>query len=205
MAAAPPEKSDATPTKVPVNKETLWQAARLFRYLLPYRGKFIVAMVALLISSALGLAFPYLIGSLIDVALRNGNILAAPAHSAGAPGIMPGSVLGEHSLPRLTLNQVFFFLICQLTLQAVFTYFQVIWFNEVGERALVNIRCDTYSRLIALPMAFFSQRRVGELSSRISADLTQIEDTLTVPRHSSCARRRCSWAAWHSSSSRREN
>jgi ABC-type multidrug transport system fused ATPase/permease subunit len=181
--AAPPAaagKLDAAPPKVPVNKETLRQAARLFTYLLPYRGKFIAAMVALLISTTLGLAFPYLIGSLIDVALRNGHILAAPAPAPapGALGLMPGG-LSAHSWPKLSLNEVFIFLLCQLTLQAVFTYFQVMWFNQVGERALVNIRCDTYSRLIALPMAFFSQRRVGELASRISADLTQIEDTLT--------------------------
>ncbi len=170
--------SDANPAKVPVNKETLRQAARLFTYLLPYRGKFIVAMLALLFSTCLGLAFPYLIGSLIDVALRNGHILATPTPSAGALGLIPGGLTAP-SLPRFTLNQVFAFLLVQLTLQAVFTYFQVTWFNEVGERALVNIRCDTYSRLLALPMSFFAQRRVGELASRISADLTQIEDTLT--------------------------
>ena len=79
----------------------------------------------------------------------------------------------------ITLNQVLGLLVCQLLLQSGFGYMQVIWFNEVGEKALVNIRRDTYSRLIALPMSFFAQRRVGELASRISADLTQIEDTLT--------------------------
>jgi ABC-type multidrug transport system fused ATPase/permease subunit len=178
-SAGPGDKAGVPPPKVPVNRETLRQAARLFAYLLPYRGKFIAAMVALLLSTTLGLGFPYLIGSLIDVALRNGHLLAAPAPAGGALGMMPLGGLAGHSFPRLTLNQVFILLICQLTLQALFTYFQVTWFNQVGERALVNIRCDTYARLISLPMAFFSQRRVGELASRISADLTQIEDTLT--------------------------
>jgi ABC-type multidrug transport system fused ATPase/permease subunit len=169
------DKPGAPPPKVPVNRETLRQAARLFAYLLPYRGKFIAAMVALLLSTTLGLGFPYLIGSLIDVALRNGHLLAA----GGGLGMMPLGGLAGHSFPKLTLNQIFSLLICQLTLQALFTYCQVTWFNQIGERALVNIRGDTYARLIALPMAFFSQRRVGELASRISADLTQIEDTLT--------------------------
>src|SRR5438034_881990 len=39
---------------------------------------------------------------------------------------------------------------------------------------------DTCARLISLPMTFFAQRRVGELASRLSADLIQIEDTLTT-------------------------
>jgi ABC-type multidrug transport system fused ATPase/permease subunit len=174
-SASSGDKPGAPPPKVPVNRETLRQAARLFAYLLPYRGKFIAAMAALLLSTILGLGFPYLIGSLIDVALRNGHLLAA----GGGLGMMPLGGLAGHSFPQLTLNQIFSLLICQLTLQALFTYCQVTWFNQVGERALVNIRGDTYARLIALPMAFFSQRRVGELASRISADLTQIEDTLT--------------------------
>src|SRR5207253_2967514 len=35
-----------------------------------------------------------------------------------------------------------------------------------------------FARLIRLPLAFFAERRVGELSGRIAADLTQIETTL---------------------------
>jgi len=48
----------------------------------------------------------------------------------------------------------------------------------VGQRSLIDLRRDTYARLISLPMTFFAQRRVGELASRLSADLIQIEDTL---------------------------
>ena len=48
----------------------------------------------------------------------------------------------------------------------------------MGQRSLIDLRRDTYARLISLPMTFFAQRRVGELASRLSADLIQIEDTL---------------------------
>ncbi len=169
------------PPKVPVNKETLRQAARLFAYLLPYKGKFLAAMGALVCSSCLGLMFPFLIGSLFNAALGPGRMAAL---TAGIPGMSAVATGGAHSwadalMHGITLNQVLGLLICQLLLQSGFGYIQVIWFNEVGEKALVNIRRDTYSRLIALPMSFFAQRRVGELASRISADLTQIEDTLT--------------------------
>ncbi len=169
------------PPKVPVNRETLRQAARLFGYMLPYKGKFFAAMAALLCSSSLGLAFPFLIGSLFNAALGPGRLSAL---AAGLPGMSGTAANGAPSwadslMRGFTLNQVLGLLVCQLLLQSGFGYVQVIWFNEVGEKALVNIRRDTYSRLIALPMTFFAQRRVGELSSRISADLTQIEDTLT--------------------------
>ena len=175
--------AETQPPKVPVNRETLRQASRLFAYLLPYRGKFIAAMGALFISTLLGLMFPYLIGSLIDTAWRSSAHPSAASPGALAPSLNPLSALTGGAAPitlaGLTLNQIFALLVCQLIVQSFFTYFQVTWFNEVGERALLNIRRDTYSRIIALPMSFFAQRRVGELSSRISADLTQIEETLT--------------------------
>ena len=164
------------PPKVPVNRETLRQAARLFGYLLPYKGKFFAAMGALLISSSLGLMFPYLIGSLLNAATRG---VLAPAASGNSVASLALAGASSGPLSRWSLNGVAALLVCQLVLQAAFTYVQVIWFNEVGEKAVVGIRRDTYSRLIALPMSFFAQRRVGELASRISADLSQIEDTLT--------------------------
>ena len=65
----------------------------------------------------------------------------------------------------------------------MFSYFHSISFAEVGERSLADLRRDTYARLIRLPMAFYAQRRVGELTSRISADLSQIDSALvgTIP------------------------
>jgi ABC-type multidrug transport system fused ATPase/permease subunit len=75
-------------------------------------------------------------------------------------------------------------MVCVLGLQAFIAYWRIRWFAKAGERALADIRRDVYGRLIRLPMTFFSERRVGELTSRISADLTMIRDTLimTVPQ-----------------------
>ena len=72
------------------------------------------------------------------------------------------------------------FLAGVLALQAFIAYWRVRWFAKAGEWALADIRKDTYGRLIRLPMAFFAESRVGELSSRIAADLSLIRDTLIL-------------------------
>jgi ABC-type bacteriocin/lantibiotic exporter with double-glycine peptidase domain len=64
--------------------------------------------------------------------------------------------------------------------QAFISFFRVVFFVQVAEKSLADIRRDTYFKLITLPMNFFANRRVGELNSRISADLSQIQDTLTT-------------------------
>jgi ABC-type multidrug transport system fused ATPase/permease subunit len=63
--------------------------------------------------------------------------------------------------------------------QGVFSYFRVRLFVDVAEITLAHIRNDVYKNLIRQPMMFFTQRRVGELTSRISADVSQIQDTFT--------------------------
>ncbi|NTV45119.1 MAG: ATP-binding cassette domain-containing protein [Chlorobiales bacterium] len=147
---------DSDLQRVKLNRESLTQALELFKYILPYKGNFALAMVAMLISSLLGLVFPYVTGKLVDSAIL-GRV---------------GGWLGD-------IDHIAMLLLLSLALQAVFSFFQSILFVGVGERALADIRRETYSRLVRLPMTFFSQRRVGELQSRISADLTQIQDTLT--------------------------
>jgi len=141
-----------------ITRESLGNVARLLTYLKPYRGKFIAALFFLFLSSLVGLAFPSFIGALIDT-----------AQGKHSNSYLPGTIQGILMLAFVVL-----------ALQAVVSYFRILWFVTVAERSLADIRRDTYFKLITLPMNFFSNRRVGELNSRISADLSQVQDTLTT-------------------------
>ena len=152
-------KPEAELPKAKLNKETLNKVKRLLAYIKPYKGMFIAALGFLLLSSLVGLAFPSFIGALIDT--------AGGKHSKFA--VLPRTIGGILTLALIVL-------FCQ----AIVSFFRILWFVNVAERSLADIRRDTYFKLITLPMNFFSNRRVGELNSRISADLSQIQDTLTT-------------------------
>lgn len=145
-------------SKAKINRTTLNHVSRLLKYLKPYRRQFLAALFFLFLSSLVGLAFPSFIGALIDTA-------QGKAGSKYLPGTIQGILLLAFAV---------------LALQAVVSYFRILWFVNVAERSLADIRRDTYFKLITLPMNFFSNRRVGELNSRISADLSQVQDTLTT-------------------------
>lgn len=66
-----------------------------------------------------------------------------------------------------------------LVFQAVAGFFRILIFVDVTEKSLAKIRQDVYTHLIRLPMSFFSEKRVGELNSRIASDTAQIQETLT--------------------------
>ena len=142
--------------KTKLDRESLRQALEFFQYLRPYRIRFSVALVSMFTSSLLSLAFPYLAGTIIDAAMHRPQGVGSMTRSDRTALLLMGI----------------------LALQAGLSYFHALSFATVGQCSLVDLRRATYARLISLPMTFFGQRRVGELASRLSADLIQIEDTL---------------------------
>jgi ABC-type multidrug transport system fused ATPase/permease subunit len=148
---------DSDTPKVKLSKETLREALSIFSYIKPYKWKFIIGLVFIVLSSLTTMAFPYLLKELID---------SADALSKGLAAISPGKIALQ--------------ILAVLVIQMLFSFLRIYLFTIVGEHALSDMRRDIYQRMIMMPMEFFSQRRVGELSSRISADLSQIQDAVTL-------------------------
>jgi ATP-binding cassette subfamily B protein len=143
----------------PVSGRTLRDAGALLGYLWPYRVRFALGLLALAGGGVLGLAFPYLAGYLVDAALLRLKGDASRSWTQSVDLVSVG-------------------LVGLLALQGGLAFLRSLCFVEVGERSLADLRRDTYARLVRLPMAFHASHRVGELTSRISADLTRLQDTL---------------------------
>ncbi|WP_426094523.1 ABC transporter ATP-binding protein [Flavobacterium sp. DSR2-3-3] len=138
--------------KSKITASSLQKATVIFQYAGNHRWKFYVGLVFLLFTGATALAFPKLMGMLIDCVKNKDNSQA---------------------------NMIAGGLIIILFLQSIFSFFRLYLFVNFTENTLANLRVALYSNLVKLPMSFFSQKRVGELNSRISSDITQIQDTLT--------------------------
>ena len=67
-----------------------------------------------------------------------------------------------------------------LVFQAVVSYFRVYLFAFVSQKAMTDIREALYARFMYLSMSFYDKNRVGELTSRISNDVTLLQNTLST-------------------------
>ncbi|MEO5777040.1 MAG: ABC transporter transmembrane domain-containing protein [Flavobacterium sp.] len=139
--------------KAKLSASSLSKATLIFKYAGQHKWKFYVGLVFLLFTGATALAFPKLMGMLVDCVKNKNNAEA---------------------------NTIALSLVAILSFQAIFSFFRLSLFVNFTENTLANLRLALYSNLIKLPMSFFSQKRVGELNSRISSDITQIQDTLTT-------------------------
>ena len=139
--------------KAKINKEALIQTARLFSYIGEHKWKLYLGLLFLLLTGATALLFPLLLGKLVKT-IENKNFE--------------------------DINRIGLLLILVLTGQSICSYFRVYLFVNYTENTLASLRRAVYAHLITLPMTFFVQKRVGDLNSRMSADISQIQDTLTT-------------------------
>ncbi|MCF8450224.1 MAG: ATP-binding cassette domain-containing protein [Taibaiella sp.] len=177
MARNRDNKNDDLP-KVKISKESLKEAMMIFKYIQPYRAKFIVGLVFISLSAGTTMMFPLLLQKLIDSAHNSDAVVngtATPSLLTNVLGKLHLNDVGV-SLAPSTIAQV---LIGLLALQMIFSFMRIYLFTFVGEHAVADMREDIYKRIIMMPMNFFAQRRVGELSSRLTTDVSQIQDAVT--------------------------
>ncbi|MFN6083898.1 MAG: ABC transporter transmembrane domain-containing protein, partial [Fluviicola sp.] len=148
--------------KITLTKDSYSKARRIFQYLKPYRTEYSIGWIFLVLSTSIGLVFPILLGQLL-----------------GAGGQTKTSMAEAIKLIDLSnINTVAIALFILFGAQAIFSYFRVVLFTNVTEKTLRDLRADVFKRLIYLPMDFFNKTTVGELTSRLSSDVTQIQETL---------------------------
>jgi ABC-type multidrug transport system fused ATPase/permease subunit len=133
----------------------------LLSYLKPYLFSYGIGWIFLVLSTLAGLVFPYLMGGLLG------------ADSSGSSVDTIGQVLSKNSV-----NGIAFALFILFGIQSLFSFFRVVLFNNVTENALRDLRNDAFERMIFMPMDFFNTHKVGELTSRIASDITQIQETM---------------------------
>jgi ABC-type multidrug transport system fused ATPase/permease subunit len=151
---SPEPDSAVAPPKVKVTRETLGQVFSLYKYVKPYSQRLGIALYLLIISTLLGLLFPWLSSKLINSSTHD----------------------QAFGIARM--------IVVILLVQGVMSYFQSYLFNTFGEYGLSNLRKALFGHVTEMSMSFFSQRQVGELASRLFADLTQLQDAfiMAVPQ-----------------------
>jgi len=146
--------SEAKKEKRKLKKGSLKKSLKLYKYVKPYQGEFALGLVFLILSSLANLALPKFMGDLVD--------------ASNSEAIFD-------NIERTSL-----LLLGILVIQAVVSFFRVVLFVNVTEKTLASLRQATYSHLIKLPINFFNSKRVGELNSRISADISLLQETFTT-------------------------
>ncbi len=142
--------------KVKISRQGFRDAMKIFSFIKPYRWYFIFGLIALALSTGSNFVFLDYIRELVDTVTDNKE--------------------GWESQLQVVALQIGAVLI----VQALFSFLRIILFAQVTQRTLADIRNAVYRSLLSVGIPFFEKRRVGELTSRLTADVSQLETTIQV-------------------------
>ena len=149
MTIPAPLSPDAPKSRRPVSLRPL---AALLPRLRPYAGRLAVCAVCLLVAAAVGLAFPQVVRHLLDAAFQQRD--------------------------RALLDRIAIGLVLAFALQGAMNFVQVFLLTGTSERVVARLREDVFAHLVRLSPSFYTERRTGELTSRLSADLAVLQTLL---------------------------
>src|SRR5690349_20253008 len=105
--------------KIKLSKESLRQALALFTYLKPYKGKFILSLLFIALSTFSTSLFPLFLGKMID-AVSPGAMV--PSMGSGNIGAQVGFNLKDI---HWSLNTTLLLIFIQLSVQTIFSFMRV--------------------------------------------------------------------------------
>jgi subfamily B ATP-binding cassette protein MsbA len=112
-----------------------------------------VAFLCLVASASIALAFPQIVRHLLDAAFISAN--------------------------ATLLNRIALGLLALFAIQALLNFVQVYFLTSTSELVIAQLREDLFAHLVRLSPGFFTERRTGELTSRLSADTTVLQTVLS--------------------------
>lgn len=134
--------------------QTLWLAIkRIFRLSRPYRKRFYIATILAVGSSAVGLSVPLGLKALLDAVFESAN--------------------------AELLNVIALVLLGLFVGQAFLSFGSTYWLEWVGERVVTDLRKRLYEHLHRLGFRYFSDKRLGEITSRLTNDVGSVRTALT--------------------------
>lgn len=136
-----------------INREYIATFGRVWGYIQANRGWLVIWGIGLILSSLMGLVLPVVVQTLVDDVLINGN---------------------EVQLTQLGLG-----LTAVFALQAVFSFIHQIVIAYIGESTIAAIRVAVYTHLQKMSLRFFADNRTGALISRVTNDVTLLQQTIT--------------------------
>ncbi len=143
--------------KVKLSRDTLVRSVRIFKYIKPYMGYFVAGMFLLVLGSLLFMLFPGLAGEMANIAEGKSK------YNLG-----------------IKLEDFWIIFLVILVAQGLFSYLRTMFFTIVAENGMADLRKELYNKIIAQNISFFEERRVGELTSRITTDIEQLQSIFSI-------------------------
>lgn len=134
-------------------KNQVQTVLRIWRYIKPYKLQLVLVTISVILSSLLAVYAPYMLGEIVD------------------DYIIPKNISG-------TVHQLFYLGIIYFII-SVLTWIQTYLMIKVSMRTIRTIRQELFEHFQLLPLSFFDKRSTGDLMSRVTNDVDNLNTALS--------------------------
>jgi subfamily B ATP-binding cassette protein MsbA len=154
--------------------------ARIFHYLRHQSGAIIGYLVCILLSILFSIVSFGMLAPFFDLIFNGDNSrLAQPADNAAMETLRQFLLNRVDQLtPVNTLGIICFIILLSIAFKNLFLYFSFYILNPMKNRIIYRLRADIYQKVLTLPIGYFTEQRKGDLMSRLTNDVYEVENSL---------------------------
>ncbi|HEX8888971.1 MAG TPA: ABC transporter ATP-binding protein, partial [Pyrinomonadaceae bacterium] len=154
-------------------------ARRLLRYLKPYVRILIPALVLTLMLNLLGILQPMFTKWAIDWYIIPAQL--DPHKLVGIQWAVDLHLIPSHSSPEIIggLKWLALAFLGVKLVQFLFSYFQEVMLNSVGQRVMYDLRSELYHKLQHQEVAYYDRNPVGRIMTRLTSDVDALNELFT--------------------------
>jgi ATP-binding cassette, subfamily B, bacterial MsbA len=150
---------------------------RLFKFAKPYYGWMVLAAILMGLVTLLDVFRLSAIVPIVDRVFTNKPMVFT---GAKVPAFLGAFLNRLNALAPLKVLYLLLIIVpIGLILRAIFEYIQSYIMSDVGQKVVRDVRNQIYEKLQGLSLDYFTQKRSGELISRITNDVKLIENAVS--------------------------
>ncbi|MBM3432315.1 MAG: ABC transporter ATP-binding protein [Bacteroidetes bacterium] len=153
---------------------------RIFHYLQHQTGSILGYLISILLSILFSIVSFGMLAPFFDLIFNGDNSrLAQPADNAVMETIRQLLLTQVDALtPVATLGIICLIILLSIGFKNLFLYLSFYILNPMKNRIIHRLRSDIYQKVLTLPIGYFTEQRKGDLMSRLTNDVYEVENSL---------------------------
>jgi len=154
---------------------------RIFNYIGLYKGKVALYIFLTIVGSALSVVSIAMLGPLMSIIFNVGGDTAQSLLQKVPGGHLLAQELTEYVNSGERMNAVLLccvFIITSIFLKNLFLYSSSRVSVPVRSSIVIHLKNDMYSKILKLPVGYFSEQKKGDIMSRMTNDIGQVESSI---------------------------
>jgi len=153
--------------------------SRIFNYLKNYKGKIALYFLCIILSIVFAIASFGMLSPFFDLIFKQDksgfNKTDNPLMES-----LRNFIFGQvgNMTPVAALALICIIIVVTILLKNIFLYFSFVILNPLKNKIVNDLRAEIYNKILQLPIGYFTEKRKGDLISRFTNDVGEVEGSL---------------------------